>query len=120
MANRAYLTSDGAIRENFIGDQTGESVQVMIDQVNKIIAKQRKAKHPVRILVDMRKLGKMNTEARKVGSTVVTKWKGYPVAVFGMDLVTRYLFNMVLRLKPSQKIKSFRNESAARHWLNSR
>jgi len=97
MANRVFLAKDGLIHNVHVGDQTGYSIAIMVDQVLELAGQLRTKHQPVLWLVDFTKLGHQDTDARRAASIGLRKIGYDRLAAFGGDPYLRYIVNLVAR-----------------------
>ncbi|MBI3486317.1 STAS/SEC14 domain-containing protein [Candidatus Daviesbacteria bacterium] len=118
MVNSVFLGEDSFIYNLYFGDQNSQTVAECSEQIDKLAKELRKQHKKVLIIVDLTKMGKTHSSARKVGLEVLKNLDFDKLAIFGTDLYTKYLVNLVvLATGRLDKIQYFSNEEEARDWL---
>lgn len=121
MTNQVFIDGDGFIRNLHVGDQTKESVSAMIDQLV-TAARQLRAKHqPVLALIDLSRLGKHDTGARRIAADGIRTLDYDRAAAFGGSELTRHTVNLIVRASGrGDRFKYFRTEPEALAFLKAK
>jgi hypothetical protein len=119
MENTVSLSDDAIVFISFQGDQDYETVATLQKEAAKITQQLRAEQKLVRVHVDLTKLGKTNSEARKLGLTVLMKTLDNDrVALIGQDIFTKYLINfMIAAAGKETNVRYFSSSDEAKTWL---
>lgn len=97
MPNRVFLGADDFIHNHHVGDQTGDTVRLMTDQLAVIVARLKAEKRQVLAFIDLTKLGQQDTAARKAAADGLRMLEYDRAAIYGKDPILRYVANLVIR-----------------------
>jgi hypothetical protein len=119
MANIITVNKDGFIEVKVVGDQTGESVAAMGEEVKRHLA--QKGQRPI-ILDDITKLGKTDIPARQTVNHLAKTLPFERVAMYGDgSTLMRVGTNLLLKaIGMGDKIRYFENRQEAIDWLTHR
>jgi hypothetical protein len=118
MENSVLFGEDAIIYVTYQGDQNYEIVSKINNDIDKAIKNLREQHKPVLIHVDLTKLGKTTSDARKIGLTLMKTMDFDRVALVGRDTYTKYITNfMITAAQQEEKIRYFSSEEEARKWL---
>jgi hypothetical protein len=119
MANSVTVHKDGFIEVKVVGDQTGETVAVMGDEVKRHLA--MKGQPPL-ILDDITKLGQTDIPARQMVNQLAKTLPFERVAMYGDgSTLMRVGTNLLLKaIGMGGKIRYFDNRREAVEWLTHR
>lgn len=118
MSNRVAIHSDGYIEQEYLGNQTEETLSATLAEMIAIIKSLQKQKRPIRILVNTEGLGKLSIASRKTAVTMLKKVAYDTVAVYGSNTFNRALANLIIQAAGKEKsVKVFSTKTQALDWL---
>lgn len=116
--NKVFLNTEGIIEIQVIGDQTGESVAAMGDDIAALIDQQRAAGKPVLLLDDLRQMGGASPDARRAVVELAKNLTYHKAVMVGTGSFLRLGANLMLRATgKSAKLRYFENYDEAVAWL---
>jgi len=92
-----FLDSEGLIHNDYVGAQTAETVQTVVDETGPLIERLRAQRRPVLILVDASKITHQDAGARRVASAALVHWSFNKIAVFGAKRYIRYVAMLIIK-----------------------
>jgi hypothetical protein len=119
MENTVTLGEDTIVYISCQGEQDYENAAKLQREVGEITKQLRAEQKPIRVHVDLRKLGEINSEARKLGLTLMMKTLDNDrIALIGQDMFTKYLLHfMIAAAGKEATIKYFSSSDEAKKWL---
>lgn len=118
MANQAFLDDGGIIWEVYQGDQDGPKIDKMRKDTEGLIDQLEREGKSVRMIVDMRELGKTNLQARRSGVIALKQWPLERLAVFGAHPYLAKVVNfMFMATGYQKKAELFATQDEAMAWL---
>ncbi len=118
MPNRVYLSKSGFIYNQHVGDQTGETVTRMTEKLAVLTKQLKDEKRPVFALIDLTKLGKQDTTARRAAAEGLRTLKYDRAAIYSSDPILRYVVSLVIRASgQTSKVKFFGSRKEAMAFL---
>lgn len=119
MQNTVDIEPDGVVCLSYKDQQTYESIFVLNSQTQKHITHLRSEKKPVLLLINLTQLGRTLSGARKIAAESLKNLDYDRIAVFGKDLFTKILVNLVISATHKElTVKYFMSEKEARDWLH--
>lgn len=120
MSESIYLGEDGCIYSIYEGDQTYESVKAGTDETTLIAKKLRQDNQSVKISIDLTRLGKTHSAARKIGVEFLRLLDFDKIAIFGNSVFNKHLVNFIITASgKSSTVKYFNSKEEAQAWLKS-
>lgn len=120
MINRSYLGEDGLVYAFYVGDQTLEKVKKTVGQTGSALDEARKQNKRGLVLVDISKIGKIDSGARRAGYDGTRNLKYEKLAVFGEpNPFLRNVASLVIKATGMDKVRLFKTQEEAARWLNS-
>ena len=122
MANAIFMNDAGFIEVKVDGDQTAESVEVMGDEVKRLLNNLKAKGKPRLILDDLTHMGRSNIPARQLVADLAKKLDYERVAMIGDgSVLMRVGTNLLLSaIGQGGKIRYFENRDEAVAWLQGR
>lgn len=118
MNNRVLMGKDGFLTVILKGTQTESSIKKIIKETQSFIEELRKEGKYVKILADLRGMGRPDSAARRVGTEFEKTGDFDKIALFGSSAYTKYVVNFSIMASGNRvKIRYFQNLIAARAWL---
>jgi hypothetical protein len=116
--NEVYLGEDGLIYIFFRGDQNGESVRKVGEQIKKIKEILQKNARPIIALVNVSQARNVSLSARQMGIRIMKETDCDRAAIFGsQQLFQRLISFMIIASGRGFKVKYFTNEKEAKEWV---
>jgi hypothetical protein len=116
--NRVFITSEGIVEIQVVGDQTIDSVQAMGDRALELGAQQRAAGRPVILLDNLLRMGSVPPEARKRVAELVQSNDYDKLAMLGSDPLLRLGANLLLQATgKGKRVRYFEDRAACITWL---
>ena len=116
--NEVFLNQDGIIEIRVVGNQTGTSVRAMGDAITTLVEQQRAAGKPVLILDDLRQIGKVTPDGRKLVAKLAKTLDYDKVVMVGNGGLLRLGANLILRATGKlDKVAYFDDYTTAVAWL---
>lgn len=115
--NAVYLQDD-FLWIGVVGDQTGETIRLMGDQIQALVEQLRAEGKPVLIMDDLRRIGSANAEALR-GVAILSRVLDYDRAVMldNHSALMRAGTNMLLRSIGRANARYFSDLDKAQAWL---
>jgi hypothetical protein len=122
MANAIFMNDDGFIEVTVNGDQTGESVQAMGEEVKALLEKLKADRKPRLILDDLTHMGNTNIPARQKVAELAKTLDFERVAMVGDgSMLMRVGTNLMLgAIGKGGNIRYFEDRKRAIAWLTKR
>ena len=118
MRNKVYLTQEGYIEIEVVGDQTDQSVKEMGEEISALIAKLKHKKRPVLVLDNLKAMGDTTPEARREVARLAKSLGFDRTAMLGRSgAMMRYGTNLMLRAIGRHNIRYFSSRDGALLWL---
>ncbi len=117
-ADTVHLREDGIIEVDSAGDKTVFIIKGMGDAIRELAAIQRDIKRPVLILDDLRELGNVPPEARRMVVELAKTLDYDRIAMVGANGVLRLGANLMFQASgKANKLKYFDSYEKAVEWL---
>ncbi len=118
MKNVVKRMSNDMIYVEKVGDQTGDSMRALFDEIFKIGLDLRTEGKPVLVLSNATNEGKTNIEGRKVGAEIGKTWDFDKSATYGSSLFLHKMRDMMVEATQlDQKVGNFETRQQAEAWL---
>ena len=118
MLNHVSVIDNNSIRLTFDGDQTEANFALTVQEAESLVADARAANRRLNILVDVRKIGKVNLTVRQLAARSLRDWPLNQVAIFGANTYLRHLASLVIMATGNKRTRIFKTEEEAIAWLN--
>jgi len=116
--NQVFVTEQGIVEIQVVGDQTVASVQAMGDKALELGETQRVAGKPVILLDNLLRMGSVPAEARKLVVELIKSNEYDKLAMLGADPVLRFGANLMLQATgKGKRVKYFEDREACVAWL---
>ena len=118
MSNKVYVGEDGFIHGIFEKDQNYDSINKAAQEVEQLIKAVRQQNKRALVLVDVVKVGKQDSGARKAGWEGLLRLNYDKWAMFTSNPFIKNVANLVAKATGrSHKIKVFTTKNEAVRWL---
>ncbi len=115
----AVHLEDGVIHHDYVGNQTRETLDLMVTNSDQLIEQLQAKEEPVLLLADCRRIGKVDAGARQRGRDFMGTRFFQKAAIFGLPPFLRVTASLIISLTGKGKqTKIFDTEAEARAWLN--
>ncbi len=116
--NTVRLGADDIIYQEYVGDQNRETVALVVEQAMMSIDTLRQKQKPVYMLVDISRIGRLDTGARSAAFEGIGKLDIDKLALCGATLFLQHVATLILSLSPKKdKVKMFDTNDEAKLWL---
>lgn len=117
--NVNFIDSDGILHNIYVGNQTVNTLTSAHDELLEITTALREQGKRIIVLTDIRKLGKLNVEARMYAVDFIKDIDFDKVAIFGNHMLAEQMVNFIIIASGrGYKMKYFSCEKDARLWLS--
>lgn|SRR5688572_26232439 len=118
MQNDVELTEDNIIKITVVGDQNEASVGAMGKSIDALATSLQDKKLPILVLDDIRQIGKVTSEGRKLVVEIGKKLPLKKLAFVGRIGILRLGSNLILQaMGQGEKVKYFEDYDKAVSWL---
>lgn len=119
-SNRVFLDEAGFIRVIFEGDLNYDSVERVTQQLEPLISAFHQQNKPALVLIDITKVGKQDSGARKAGQEGLKRLKYDKFAICGGDFFVRNIAGILVKgIGKTDTVKFFKTQDEAIGWLKS-
>lgn len=118
MANRHFIGEEDLIYLDLIGDQNGNTVKKIGEDIAALAQIQRAKGKQILILTSISKVGKTPLSSRTAGLETIKKMDFDKAAIWGSSIVAQEVANFVITASGRGfKIKLCSSEQEAKDWL---
>lgn len=116
--NQSYLGDDGLVYAFYVGDQTVQIVNETVEQTARALEEAKKQNKKGYVLVDISKIGEIESGGRRAGFEGARALKYEKLAVFGEPSpFLRNVASLVIKAVGLNKVKLFNTREEAVKWL---